>query len=355
MMRWNWLFAMFPVALFMAWRHMDPILVFVAAALAVIPLVRVMGDATEELASSMGPSIGGLLNTTMGTIPDIIIGVSALRHGLVEVVKASITGAIIGNLLFILGTAILLGGLRTGTGLRYDEKVCHLLRGLLLLATIGLMIPAIFDFSTASEIEISLEVAVVLLVTYLISVYFTLTDRSPGGEAMVALETCLITPEDDQLPLPARGRGGTFVLLLIVTAALAVISEVLADAVQPAANSLGLTPVFTGIFLLAPVGSAIEMINSVRFARKQQLDITLATTLGSSTQAALLVAPVLVFVSLAIGQPMNLLFSSFQVVAIIVSVVAVNNVLNMGTVYWISGTRLIAIYLILGIGFYYAP
>ena len=349
----RWLLTWFPVALGLDWWGAHPLLVFLASGLAVIPLVRLMGDATEELARTLGPAIGGLLNTTMGTIPDIIIGVSALRHGLVEVVKASITGAIIGNQLFILGTAILLGGWRHAAGLRYDEKAGHLLHGLLFLATTGLLIPAIFDFSTTTEIEISLEVSVVLLLTYLVSVYFTLTDRSPGGAAYVALETCLMTADAESSP-PA-GRLGSTVRLLAVTAALAVMSEVLTDAVQPAAESLGLTPIFTGIFLLAPVGSTIEMLNAVHFARKDQLDITLATTLGSSTQAALLVAPLLVFIGIALGQPMNLLFSSFQVVAVTVAVLAVANILNIGTVYWISGTRLIAIYLILGIGFYYAP
>lgn len=351
--QWNGQLALFPLALLMAWRDVNPILTFLVAGLAVIPLVRILGDATEELASTLGPSIGGLLNTTMGTIPDIIIGVSALRHGLVEVVKASITGAIIGNLLFILGTAVMLGGLKRGAGLRYEEKSCHLLQGLLLLTMIGLMIPALFDFSTTTEREISLEVSVVLIVSYLVSVVFTLTDRSPGEDAFVTLEN--LPAAAPERTCGSRGRMATVLPMLGSTAALAVISEVLADAVQPAASRLGLTAVFTGIFLLAPVGSSIEMLNAVRFARNNKLDLALATTLGSSTQSALLVAPLLVFIGLAIGQPMNLLFSTFQVVAVLIAVLAVSNVLNIGTVYWVSGTRLIAIYLILGIGFYFAP
>ncbi len=347
----NWLLLLTPAAMALYAGHAHPILVFLVAALAVIPLGHWMGDATENLARSLGPAIGGLLNATMGTIPDIIIGIFALRHGLVEVVKASITGAIVGNLLLGVGLAMFLGGRRHPRGLHFDLQGSHLLGSLMLLATSGLIIPAIFDFSTASEREISLEVSVVLLMTYLSSMLFTVCNPNTGHEFPAP-------PRVDSETAPGAGQprsGHSLLMLAGATVLLAIVSEILTDAVEPAAATLGFTPIFTGIFLLAPVGGAAEILNAVRFARGNQLDLSLAATLGSSTQTALLAAPILVFTGLAIGQPMNLLFSEFQVVAVILAVAAVNNSLTIGSVRWISGIKLIAIYIMLGIGFYYAP
>lgn len=351
-MKLNYLLILIPVAIGLHGYDANPIFVFLATALALIPLSSLMGDATEDLAHYMGPSVGGLLNATMGTIPDIIIGFFALRHGLVEVVKASITGAIVGNLLLGLGMALVVGGLKHVRGLRFDHKASHLLGGLMLLATMGLIIPAIFDFSTDSEQEISLEVSVVLIVTYVLSAIFTLVTPSHDGEVPLAHPEKTHGGADVN---PRRSQGRAMLLLLGVTALLAWMSELLTDSVEPTANLLGFTATFTGIFLLAPVGGAVEMINCVRFARNDKMDIALSSTVGSSSQMALLVAPILVFTGLAIGQPMNLLFSKFQVIAVILAVVAVNNILNLGMVRWISGAKLIAIYLMLAIGFYYQP
>ncbi len=349
-MNLNWFLLLIPLALGLSAFDADPVLTFFVSALTVIPLAQWLGDATEELAHDLGPSLGGLLNATMGTIPDIIIGIFALRHGLVEVVKAAITGSIVGNLLLGLGLAILLGGHRHPRGLRFDQTATHFLGGLMLLATIGLMIPAIFDFSTVTETEISLEVSVVLAATYALSVIFTLT--SPPDEVDMSLLHAAKAPN----PLmPRRRRGLVILVLVLATTLLALMSEVLTEAVEPAAKVMGLTPVFTGIFLLAPVGGAVELINAVRFARRDKLDLALATTMGSGTQMALLAAPCLVFTGLALGQPMNLLFGEFQVVAILLAMAAVNNVLNIGRVRWISGAKLIAVYAMLGIGFYYQP
>lgn len=345
-----WLLVFIPFSLILSALELSPIIVFFSAALSVVPLAQLMGDATEKLSSRMSHNLAGLLNATIGTIPDIIIGIFALKHGLVEIVKASITGAIVGNLLFGLGLAITLGGLNTRRALNFDAKHVHLQGGLLLLATTGLIIPAIFDFSTVSEEEISLEVSIVLIVTYLLSVIFTLTDQHnlPLNQHP--------TESDGQVNAAGKHNHGRAMLVLIAaTLVLAVMSEVLTDAIEPAAQLIGLTPIFTGIFLLAPVGNAAELINAVRFARSNKLDISLGTTMGASTQMALLAAPILVFMSLAMGQSMDLVFSKFQVVSIILSVVLVNNVLTLGSVGWISGAKLIATYLILGIGFYAAP
>lgn len=346
----KWLLVFVPAGIAASWMGANPILIFCLSALALIPLSKLMGDATEDLAHYLGPSTGGLLTATMGNIPDIIISVFALRHGLVEVVKASITGAIVGNLLLGVGLTCLLGGVKYRAGQSFDIKSSHLMSGLLLLSTIGLIIPAIFDFSTASEKQISLEVSVVLLLTYLFSVYFTL--KNPQSEMEVPM---IAVAEKDQLAPTQRSFAQAARLLVMSTLVLAGMSEILTDAIEPAAEMMGFTPIFTGIFLLAPLGAAAEVMNAVRFGLHDKLDLAFASCIGSSSQTALLTAPILVFVGMAIQQPMDLLFSKFQVLAVILAVVAVNNTLNIGSVRWISGVKLIAVYLMLGIGFYYQP
>ncbi|MBM4199972.1 MAG: hypothetical protein FJ189_01625 [Gammaproteobacteria bacterium] len=223
--------------------------------------------------------------------------------------------------------------------------------GMLMLANVGLLIPAIFDFSTITEEEISLEVSIVLILTYLVNVLFTLSSPPEQHDmAFVPQEPGAAEPVH-----PPMSIGRATALMAVITILLAWMSEILTQAVEPAAKLMGFTPVFTGIFLLAPVGGAVELINAVRFARADKLDVALAITLGSSSQMALMAAPILVFVGLALGQPMNLLLSEFQVAAIVFAVVVVNNTLNISPARWISGVKLIAIYLILGIGFYYQP
>ena len=216
----------------------------------------------------------------------------------------------------------------------------------------SLVIPAIFGYSTDTDREISLEISVILLASYLLSLIFTLGRpvSSPDEDVEGQVEIALLS--EKKPPGNLRFAVG---ILLGSTLMLAVMSEVLTEALQPAARMMGFTATFTGIFLLAPIGGAAELINAVRFGRRNQLDIALASTIGSSIQTALLAAPVLVFTGYAIGQPMNLLFGKFQVLAIIIAVVAINNTLRMGTVRWIGGAKLIAIYLMLAVGFYYQP
>jgi len=350
-MNLNGLLLLIPLAIGLNALESNPILVFFVTAFSMLPLANKLGDATEDLSRYLGPAVGGLLNATMGTIPDIIIGIFALRHGLVEVVKASITGAIVGNLLLGLGLALLIGGRRHARGLSFDRRGSHLMSGMLMLANVGLLIPAIFDFSTITEEEISLEVSIVLILTYLVNVLFTLSSPPEQHDmAFVPQEPGAAEPVH-----PPMSIGRATALMAVITVLLAWMSEILTQAVEPAAKLMGFTPVFTGIFLLAPVGGAVELINAVRFARADKLDVALAITLGSSSQMALMAAPILVFVGLGLGQPMNLLLSEFQVAAIVFAVVVVNNTLNISPARWISGVKLIAIYLILGIGFYYQP
>lgn len=353
-MNLKWLLVFIPVGILLAAVDANPILVFAASALAIVPLAGLMGDGTEALARFLGPSAGGLLNASLGNAPEIIIGCFALKNGLVDMVKASITGSILGNLLFGLGVSIVAGGLKfPREGLGFDLESARHHGGLLILVTIGLIIPAVFDVSTDAEREISLHIAIVLFLVYVISVVHTLARGTPDAESNTGA-----VPEgsrDSGEEGSGWSRSKALGVLTVVTVGLAVMSEIMTDALDPAAKGLGLTPLFAGIFLLALVGNTAEMINSMRFARRNQLDLSLGITVGGSTQMALLVAPLLVFFGLAIGQNMNLLFSKFELVAIILTVFALNHFLQAGSTRWVAGAVLVAVYLMLGIGFYYAP
>ncbi|HUL10893.1 MAG TPA: calcium/proton exchanger [Methylococcaceae bacterium] len=360
-MKLNWLLLFIPVGIGLAWYEVNPIVVFLTSALAIIPLAGLMGDATEALAKFLGPTLGGLLNATLGNAPEIIIGLFALKQGLVEMVKASITGAIVGNLLFGLGLSVFVGGLKFPK-LTYDIQTARVNGQLLMLATFGLIVPAVFNFSTASEREISLEISIALFLIYLASIVYTLFSGkpTPGEDAAKPVSPPMERPtetSETQSETEATGwsRNKALGILAAVTVALAVMSEILTDAVDPAAKNLGLTPLFAGVFLLALVGNTADLINSVRFARQNQLNISIGITVGSSTQMALLVAPILVFFGFVFGRDMNLLFSPFELVAIIMPVVVFQTNANIGTAVWLGGLMLITIYFMLGFGFYYAP
>lgn len=345
----RYLLVLIPLAFILSAIDAHPVMTFMTAGLAIVPLSGVMVNATKVLTERLGHRIAGLANTSMGTIPDIMIGIFALHHGLEAFVKASITGAIMCNLLLGVGFAILAASRHAPQGVRFDLTSSHLLSGLMLLATIGLIIPAIFSISTDTDQEISFEVSVVLIATYLASVYFTL--RQPGSMSDMP---------SMRLGRPNHKSGRkellrAFAILIAAGIVMAVMSEILTHAAAPAAEALGFTPIFAGIFLLAPVGSGVELLTAVRFANQKQFDLALGIAIGCSSQMALLAAPLLVLTGDWMGRPMNLLFSEFQVIAVIIAVVAVNYILNIGMVRGISGIKLLAIYIMLGIGFYYQP
>ena len=334
-----------PIALVLDRQGADPIWVFATSTLAIVPLTSLIGKATENLAVRLGETLGGLLNATMGNVPEMIIGVFALRKGLQSVVKASLTGSILGNVLLILGLSLLAGGVRHNT-LRFNARLAGVNSKLLLVAVIGLVVPALFHFTSSVEGRISLEIAAILFVAYLASLAFTLVTHRQ-----------LFTAKQAEGPTET-GRGawgmGRSVAVLVATAvALAVMSESLTGAVEPTANSLGLTPIFAGVFLLATVGNISSLINAVHFARRDKMELTLSVTLGAGTQVALLVAPVLVFTSRLVGHPMDLLFSRFEVVAIAIAVTIGRAVTSDGESNWLEGVLLVAVYLMLGVGFYY--
>src|SRR5579883_3096164 len=383
----NWLLLFIPVAIVLDWVGANPILVFLASALAIVPLARLMGDATEALVESLGPTAGGLLNATLGNAPEIIIAVFALHRGLIHVVKASITGSIVGNLLFGLGASMFAGGL-TVRYQTFDSRVAHMNGALLTLASFGLIVPATYRIGPLAGPhtgrEISLEISVILFLIYLASLVFTLVTQKPVvGKAGVEADKenpGAAGSRGDELQGPGRtgvtlatattrsgresvageekvgwSRNKALGILAAVAIGLAIMSEILTGAIEPAATSMGLTPLFAGVFVLAPVGNGAELLNAVRFARKDKMDLSIGITVGASTQVALLVAPLLVFAGWFLGQDMNLLFSPYEMWAVIMAVFITRTLIYDGESSWLEGLMLIGIYFMLGFGFFHLP
>lgn len=364
-MKLNYLLVFIPIAIALRWFEVNPILVFATAALSITPLAGLMGRATESLASYLGENIGGLLNASLGNAPEIIISMLALHKGLVDVVKASITGSLIGNLLLALGLAMFAGGIKHKR--QTFSGTAGLSSALLLVAATALIMPALFHHSTRDMTvgetrDLSVAVAVVLMVVYVLSLVFTLVThknliqeerskdfRSPdeATDSEASAE-----PEVEE---PEWSKGQAIGILAGVTVVLAIMSETLTDALEPASEAMGLTPIFSGLILLAIVGNFAETLNSIRFAMNNKMGLSFGIATGASTQVALLVAPVLVFVSFALGHPLDLVFTKFEIAAIVLAVLIVANVSSDGECNWFEGVMLVAVYLILAIGFFFLP
>ena len=343
------LLAFTPLALaleFLAPDHHN--LIFAVAVVAIVPLAGYIGSATERLASHLGGGIGGLLNATFGNAAELIIGALALQKGLTGLVKASITGSIIGNVLLVFGAAAFVGGLRFDVQ-RFNRTAAANGTTMLLLSAVGLVVPAVFhriaQGTGPAELTLDTEIAGVLFVTYCAGLIFMLrTHRSLYGVPEHAAEH-------------AKGSvGGAVITLVASTAAVAVVSEVLVSAVADAATSLGMTQLFVGVVIVALVGNAAEHYSAVVLAAQNEMDAAIGIAVGSSTQIALFVAPVLLFLSYAIGpKPMDLLFTTFELVAIGLSVLSISFVAHDGETHWMEGVQLLAVYAILSLGFYFLP
>jgi Ca2+:H+ antiporter len=333
------LLAAVPVSIVLGYLLRAPaIWVFVTACLGVLPLAGFMGEATEHLAHRTGPTIGGLLNATFGNAAELIIAVVALRAGLVDLVKASITGSILGNLLLIMGLAIVAGGVEEKQ-LRFNRLSAGMSAGMLCLAVVGLVFPALFHGVHAGpatepfELRMSEAVAVILLITYGCSLVFTLKThrRLFGGEA-------------HPMEGPVWTMGKAVLILAGATVGVAVESELLVHAATEATNALGLSPIFLGLIVIPIIGNAAEHAAAVMLARKGKIDLGLQIALGSSTQIALLVAPLLVFAGLVLGADMNLVFRPFEVVALGLATVLSSIILLDGETHWFEGVQLLALY-----------
>ena len=350
-----------PATLTMVWGfglHGTP--VFIAAAVSIIPLAGYMGRATERLSEHLGAGGGGFLYATFGNAAELIIAIMALRAGLMDVVKASLTGSIIGNLLLVLGLSILVGGLKFPPIQRFNRTAASMGATMLLLAAIGLVLPAIFhqvvgDGAVGLERGLSLDISLVLMATYVLGLVFSFRTHSHlylgTGAAMDHGSA-----DGDSHPPPRGGAARALGLLLLSAAAVGVMSELMVGALEEAAHDLGMNQVFVGVILVALVGNAAEHSTAVLMAAKNKMDLSVNIAVGSSIQIAMFVAPLLVFLSYAIGPaPMDLHFTSLEVVAVVLSTGVIALVSLDGESHWMEGVQLLAVYVMLGLAFFFLP
>lgn len=359
----NWLNALLvfvPVAFVMEYAlHASAVAVFVVSCLAVIPLAGLMGHATEQLAERMGQGVGGLLNATFGNAAELIIAVIALRAGLFDLVKASITGSIIGNILLVFGLSTLAGGLKYRAQ-KFNPTAAGMGTTLLVLSAVGLLVPAVFHAlvepgtitgsEMAAERNLSFEIALVLIITYALSLVFTLKTHRFLYAGDVEKEA---DEPGDMHPGP---MWRPVLMLLAATVGIAFMAEFLVAAATETAESLGWSEVFVGVIVVAIIGNAAEHSTAVIMALKDKMDVAINIAVGSSIQVALFVAPVLVFLSYLIApEPMDLIFTRLEVLAVAVSVGIMGFIANDGESHWMEGVQLLAVYAILGIAFFFLP
>lgn len=341
------LLAAVPLALGLAWRGAPPVMVFVAALVAIVPLVGLIGTATERLAARLGPTLGGLLNSTLNNLPELIIGGVALANGLAAVVKASLTGAILANLLLSLGVALIAGGLRHGEQ-RFDPRRLAVNASMLMICAFCFIVPAMFSIGTPEGTrDLSFEMSFVLIGMYVLNVVVTLFGGGGGTSLPEGQEL-----EDDQAATPVWWN---LAVLVVSAAALGFVTEALSHALEPTARQFGLSDTFSGLVLLGGVGSLGEVLSGFHFARRGRPSLVLAATVGSTIQLVLLVAPLLVFTGQAIGQSMDLAFTPFEVVAIVLATIITRELIIDGKATWFEGALLLGTYLILAIGFFHLP
>lgn len=348
----NWrivILLLVPGAVVLEILHAHPLAIFGVAALALIPLASLLGDATEDLAGHVGPALGGFLNATLGNATELIIAFLALQSGHVEVVKASITGSIIGNLLLVFGLAVLAGGIGREKQ-TFNRTAIGANTSMLFLAVVALVMPAIFDLAVFGKLEetgavierLSLYTAAVLLISYAASLIFTFRTHKDvfRGESHHT---------------PVLGRNTAIGVLAAATLMIALASEILVGQIEFVTKSMGWTELFVGLVIVATVGNAAEHSTAVMMARKDKMDLALNIAVGSSTQIALFVAPLLVVVSQLMPHPMSLVFHPLEIAAVIFSVGVVTLVSQDGETNWFEGLQLLSVYVILGVFFYFLP
>lgn len=344
-----------PLSLLAEGLHWGALTVFITACLAVLPLAAWMGTATEEIAIVVGPSLGGLLNATFGNATELIIALVALKAGAVNVVKASLAGSIIGNLLLVLGFSMFLGGLRYKEQ-KFQPTVARINASTMNLAVIAILMPTAVNYTSTGVDEpimqrLSLVVAAVLIGVYLLTLFFSMKTHSYLYDVGVEAEQGGGLTEAGEKPNLWLWVG----VLLVVTLLVAIESELLVGALEEATQQLGLTKLFTGVILLPIIGNAAEHATAVVVAMKDKMDLSVSVALGSSLQIALFVAPVLVIAGWFFDQPMDLNFNPFEFVAVSVAVLIANSVSSDGRSNWLEGTLLLATYVVIGAAFFFHP
>jgi Ca2+:H+ antiporter len=321
--------------------HAPTLPIFAASALALIGLAWVLGQATESLGHHAGPRIGGILNATFGNAAELIITIIALSAGLTTVVKASIIGSVIGNVLLVLGASILLGGLKNGIQ-SFSAEIAGINASMLAIVAAALSLPTIFAITSPGPgpTTLSIEVAVVMFVLYVLYLLYIL--RSPGGSA----------EREGEAPF---GRTASLVLLFVATAAVAYVSEAFVGAIEPLTEDYGISELFVGVILVPIVGNIAEHVVGVQIAYKNDMDFSMSISLGSSIQVALLVTPILVFLGPLLGSPLRLIFTPLELAALGAAVIVTGFVALDGKSNWLEGAMLCGVYIIAALAFFFSP
>ncbi|MBZ9633864.1 calcium/proton exchanger [Clostridium sp. FP1] len=340
----RYLLILIPVSIVFKFMHLSPTLIFVTSALAIIPLAGLMGEATEEISVYSGPRIGGFLNATFGNATELIIAFFALKEGLFEVVKASIVGSVIGNILLVLGASMIFGGCKFKTQ-SFNKKAVEVSSSMLLFSVIGLSIPAIFthtvkvDLLTSKYESLSIAVALIMFLIYILGLYFSFFTHKDiyGAEHKGEVQS-------------KWSLKKSILVLIIATLCIAIESEFLVGSVEAMTKAIGFSSFFVGIIIIPIIGNAAEHSTAVIMALKNKMDVAVEIAIGSSLQIILFVAPILIFLSL-LFKPMSIIFNEFELVALIVSVIIANRVASDGESNWLEGVQLIAVYIIIAICF----
>jgi Ca2+:H+ antiporter len=385
---WYGLLIFVPVAVVAELLGAAPLLIFIFSALAILPLSTLLGDATEHLAAYAGPTVGGLLNATLGNLAELIIAIIALRAGLIDLVKASITGSIIGNLLLVLGVAQVVGGIKYKTQ-KFSPHLAGMNAALLIIAAVGLIVPALFhgahpDPARVQTVRMSEFVAVLLIVGYGLSLLYSMgthravfaesaheagneLDRAatagegrgaPAADSGDARESGELLGAGHSRERSGGGDGGwslrrSIVTLVAVAVAIAFMSELLVGATQESMHTLGLSELFVGIIIVPIIGNAAEHSAAILMAARNRMDLAVGIAVGSSVQVALLVAPLLVFAGLIFGQPMDLAFTTFEVASVALAVWIGAAIVVDAESNWLEGALLLSVYAILAVAFFF--
>jgi Ca2+:H+ antiporter len=338
-----------PITLAAELLRWSPVAIFILAGIAIIPMAAYIGESTESLAHFTSPRVGGLLNATLGNAAELIITITAIRAGLLELVKASITGSILGNLLLVMGFAFIVGGAQHGRQ-TFNRQNASRNAILLILAVLAMIIPSLFSHSigpdTSPKVEaLSLGVAAVMIILYVLG----LVDAAKSGDTPVTHEP---TPAS---VLPHWSLATSIVILVLATLGIVWLSEVLVGVVEPVITGLGVSEFFLGIILIPIIGNAAEHLVAVQFAAQNKMTLSVEIAVSSSLQIALLVGPLLVFISLLLGHPLTLVFNTFELLALVAGVIVAVLVSSDGESSWLEGVALVCVYLILGFSFFLLP
>lgn len=334
-----------PISFIAKFMNASPTTMFILSCLSIIPLAGLMGEGTEEISFYSGPKIGGFLNGTFGNATELIISFFALKEGLFDVVKSSIAGAVIGNVLLVVGASMLAGGIKYKTQ-HFNQKVSEVSSSMLIFAVLGLCIPALFTHTVDPNLlntryeGLSIFVALIMIIIYALSLFFSFNTHK---------DIYSTTQENEGSPKWSLGKAIT--ILVLSTIIIAIESEFLVNGIEPITESLGWSQFFVGIILIPIIGNAAEHSTAVIMALNDKMDIALEIAIGSSLQIILFVAPVLIFLSLFFT-PMSIVFNQFELIALIASVLIVNRVSHDGESNWLEGIQLLAVYLIISASFF---